>query len=45
MSWLFTSGGQSIGVSATALISFRIDFFDTLAVQGDSQESSPSTTI
>ena len=39
MSWLFTSGGQSIGVSASApllsgLISFRIDWFDLLAVQG-----------
>ena len=41
MSWLFASGGQSIGVSASAsnecsrLISFRIDWFDLLAVQGD----------
>ena len=43
MSWLFASGGQSIGVSASAsvlpneyseLISFRIDWFDLLAVQG-----------
>ena len=43
MSWLFTSGGQSIGASASALvllneysglISFRIDWFDLLAVQG-----------
>ena len=39
MSWLFTSGGQSIGVSASVheysgLISFRIDWFDLLAVQG-----------
>ena len=42
MSWLFESGGQSIGTSASAsvlsmnidwLISFRIDWFD-LAVQG-----------
>ena len=41
MSWLFTSGGQSIGASASAsvlpvniqdLISFRIDWFDHLAV-------------
>ena len=42
--WLFISGGQSIGVSASAsvfptniqswLISFRIDWFDLLAVQG-----------
>ena len=39
MCQLFTSGGQSIGVSASApllsgLISFRIDWFDLLAVQG-----------
>ena len=43
MSWLFTSGGQSIGVSASAsvlpmntqrLISFRMDCLDLLAVQG-----------
>ena len=43
MSWLFASHGQSIGVSASAsvlpmnysgLISFRIDSFDILAVQG-----------
>ena len=43
MSQFFTSGGQSIGVSASAsvltvnvpdLISFRIDWFDLLAVQG-----------
>ena len=43
MSWLFTSGGQSIGASASAsvlpmsihgLISLRIDWFDRLAVQG-----------
>ena len=40
MSWLFALGGQSIGVSASAsnecsrLISFRIDRFDLLAVQG-----------
>ena len=42
MSWLFTSGGQSIGTSASAsvlpmniqLISFRIDWFDVHAVQG-----------
>ena len=42
-SWLFASGGQSIGVSASAsvlpneyseLISFRIDWLDLLAVQG-----------
>ena len=43
MSQLFTSSGQSIGASASAsvlpmntqeLISFRIDWFDLLAVQG-----------
>ena len=43
MSWLFTSGGQSIGASASAsvlpmniqeLISFRMDWLDLLAVQG-----------
>ena len=43
MSWLFTSGGQSIGVSASASVlpmniqgwfSFRIDWFDLFAVQG-----------
>ena len=44
MSQLFTSGGQNIGASASApvlpmnkysgLISFRIDWFDLLAVQG-----------
>ena len=43
MSWPFASGGQSIGASASAispsseywgLISFRIDWFDLLAVQG-----------
>ena len=42
MSQFFTSGGQSIGVSASAsvlpvniqLVSFRIDWFDLLAVQG-----------
>ena len=43
MSQVFTSGGQSIGISALAsvfpmniqvLISFRIDWFDLLAVQG-----------
>ena len=36
--WLFASGGQSIGASASAsvlpVISFRIDWFDLLAVQG-----------
>ena len=43
MSWLFTSGGQSIEPSALASVlpvniqgwfSFRIDWFDLLAVQG-----------
>ena len=38
MSWLFSSGGQRIGASASneysGLISFRIDWFDLLAVQG-----------
>ena len=40
MSWLFSSGGQSIGASAsvlpmnTGLIYFKIDWFDVLAVQG-----------
>ena len=41
MSWLFESGGQSIGASASVLpmnyswlISFRMDWFDLLAVQG-----------
>ena len=42
MSWLFASGGQNIGVSTSApmnsneysgWISFRIDWFDLLAVQ------------
>ena len=47
MSWLFTSGGQSIGASASAavlpmnsgLISFRIDWFDFLEVQGTPKSS------
>ena len=43
MSWLFTSGGQSIGASSSAsvlpmnnlgFISFRIDWFGLLAIQG-----------
>ena len=34
MSQLFASGGQSIGVSASGLISFRMDWLDLLAVQG-----------
>ena len=50
VSQFFTSGGQNIGVSASAsvlpmnieLISFRIDWFDLLVVQGTLQESSPT---
>ena len=51
MSQLFTSGGQSIAVSASAsvlpmniqwLISFRIDWLDLLTVQGTLKESSPT---
>ena len=35
ISWLLASGDQSIGASAySGLISFRIDWFDLLAVQG-----------
>ena len=34
MSWLFASGGQNTGPSASGLISFRMDWFDLLAVQG-----------
>ena len=41
MCWLFTSGGQNIGASASALVlpmniqvSFRTDWFDLLAFQG-----------
>ena len=44
MSWLLASGGQSIGVSVSAsvlpmniqeiLISYRINWFDLLAVKG-----------
>ena len=34
MRQFFTSGGQRIGVSASALISFRMDWLDLLAVQG-----------
>ena len=51
MSQLFTSGGQSIGVSASAsvlpmnehpgLIIFRMDWLDLLAVQG-TLKSSPT---
>ena len=47
MSQLFASGGQSIGVSASALVlpmniqDLRVDWFDLLAVQGTLKESSP----
>ena len=41
MSQFFTSGGQSIGVSASGLISFRVYWFDLLAVQG-TLKSSPT---
>ena len=47
VSWLFESHGQSIGASASVpneysgLISFRIDWFDLLAVQG-TLKSSPA---
>ena len=41
MSWLIASGGQNIGASTSACVlpmniqhSFRIDWFDLLAVQG-----------
>ena len=42
MSWVFASGSQSIGILTSAsvfnensgLISFKIDWFDLLAVQG-----------
>ena len=52
MSWLFASGGQSIGASALAsvlpmkyseLISFRIDWFDLLKSKGLSRVFSSST--
>ena len=48
MSQLFTSGGQSIGASSSVpsneysgLISFKIDWFDLLAVQGILKHSFP----
>ena len=45
MSWLFASGGESIGASVSAsvlpMISFRMDWFDLLAILG-TQESSPA---
>ena len=34
MSQLFASGGQSIVVSASTSVSFRMDWLDLLAVQG-----------
>ena len=47
MSWLFASGGQSIGSFTislsneySGLISFRIDWFDLLVVQGTQDSSS-----
>ena len=47
VSQFFSSGGRSIGVSASTSvlpmnISFRIDWLDLLAVQGTLQESSPT---
>ena len=51
VSHFFTSGGQSIGASASAsvlptnrigLISFRIDWFELPEVLRDSQDSSPA---
>ena len=50
MSWLFTSGGQSIGATVSpsneysGLISFRFDSFDLLA-SGDSEESFPAPQL
>ena len=52
MSQFFVSGGQSIGISASApllpmksgLISFRMDWFDLFAVQG-TLKSLPNTTV
>ena len=49
MSWLFTSGGQSIGASVSAcpfnensgLIFFRIDWFDLLESLLDCKEIQP----
>ena len=48
--WLFASGGQSVGTSDlsispsdehSGLIFFRIDWFEFLVVEGNSQKSSP----
>ena len=33
MNWLSASGGKSVGVSASGMIYFTIDWFDLLAVQ------------
>ena len=52
MSQFFTSGGQSIGASASAsvppmyseFVSFRIDWFDLLAVKG-TLKSSPTPQL
>jgi len=43
MSWFFATGGQNIGVPASASVlpmNIRMDWLNLLAVQGDSQESS-----
>ena len=53
VSWLFASGGRSIGASASALvlpvnsglISFRIDWFDLFAVQGTLKHHNSKASI
>ena len=51
MSQFFASGGQNIGASASAsvlhsgLLSFRMDWFDLLAVQGTLQHHSSKASI
>ena len=49
MSWLFASGDQSIGASASSecsgLISFRIDWFDLIAAQGTLSRVFSNTTV
>ena len=54
MSWLFTSGGQSTGALASASvlpmdiqdwISFGIDWFDLLVVQGSSQHHNLKASV
>ena len=51
MSQLFASGGQSFSFNISpsnehpGLIFFRMDWFDLLAVQGSSQESSPTPQL